>query len=124
MANEQNLIPGGNRLSKEEQSKGGKASGEKRRLQGAVKKMLDSKAKSIEFEDIFEDFGVKKSERNYAVAVACALVSKAAKGDLSAISLLRDTIGEKPIDEVRITGVDDEAIAEVEKIINDTETSG
>ena len=34
MANEQNLIPGGHKLTKEEASKGGVESGKTRRLQG------------------------------------------------------------------------------------------
>ena len=42
MANEKNLIPGGHKLTLEEQSQGGKVSGEKRRLRAAVKKILES----------------------------------------------------------------------------------
>ena len=104
MANEQNLIPGGHELTKEEASKGGKASGKTRRLQSAIKRALESKATSEEFNDIFEQFGIEEGDRDYSLVVACALVNKAAKGDLSAISLLRDTIGEKPKEEIDLNG--------------------
>ena len=104
MANEQNLIPGGHKLTREEQSNGGKASGKKRRLQRAIKKALESKASSTEFQEIFNQFDITENDRDYASAIACALITKAAKGDLSAISLLRDSIGEKPKEEIDLNG--------------------
>lgn len=104
MANEQNLIPGGHKLTKEELSNGGKASGKTRRLQSAIKKALESKATSEEFNDIFEQFQIEEGDRNYCFVVACALVNKAAKGDISAINLLRDSIGEKPKEEIDLNG--------------------
>ena len=104
MANEQNLIPQAHTLTVEEQSKGGMESAKSRRLQSAIKKALASKASSAEFQEVFEQFGIEKEDRDYAVAVACALVTKAAKGDLSAISLLRDSIGEKPKEEIDLNG--------------------
>ncbi len=123
MANEQNLKPGVHKLTVEEQSKGGKKSAENRRLQSAMKKALEKKVSNPEFDELFSDFSVKKGDRNYALAIACNLVNKAAKGDLSAIALLRDSIGEKPKDEISVTTVDADVIEEVERMINDTETS-
>ncbi len=108
MANEQNLIPagqeGGHMLTREEQSAGGKKSAEKRRLQGAIKKALESNASATEFDDLFEKFGIEKNSRDYAAAIACAITMKAAQGDLSAASFVRDTIGEKPKEEVSLDG--------------------
>lgn len=104
MANEQNLIPGGHTFTREEASKGGKESARTRRLQGAIKRALESKASSAEFKEVFEQFGIEEDDRDYALAVACALVTKAAKGNLSAISLLRDSIGEKPKEEIDLNG--------------------
>ena len=130
MANEQNLKPGGHKLTKEEQSKGGKKSGETRRLQSAMKKALDKKVINPDLIFLFNEFGIKKGDRNYAQAIACNLVDKAARGNLDAIALLRDSIGEKPKDEISVATVDAEAIEEVEqmineveRMINDTETS-
>ncbi len=104
MANEQNLIPQAHTLTVEEQSKGGKESAKTRRLQGALIRALESKANSTEFAEVFEDFGIDEEDRDYAVAIACALVRKAAKGDLSAASFVRDSIGEKPKEEINMSG--------------------
>ncbi len=104
MANEQNLIPGGYIPTKEEASKGGKASGRTRRLQGAIKKALEARASSAEFAEIFERFGIEEQNKDYAMAIACALVGKAAKGDLSAAGFIRDSIGEKPKEEIDLSG--------------------
>lgn len=104
MANEKNLIPGGHKLTKEEQSQGGKKSGEVRRLQGAVKRALESRASSADFKKIFKQFGIEENEWNYAQAIACAIITKAAQGDISAASFVRDTIGEKPKDEISLDG--------------------
>jgi hypothetical protein len=104
MANEQNLIPGGHTFTQEEASKGGKESAKTRRLQGAIKKALEARASSAEFAEIFEQFGIDEENKDYAMAIACALVGKAAKGDLSAASFVRDSIGEKPKEEIDLNG--------------------
>jgi hypothetical protein len=104
MANEENLIPCGHKFTQEEAKKGGRESGKKRQLQSAIKKVLESKANIPELQEVFEKFGIKKGDKNYTTAIACALVLKSAKGDLSAISLLRDTIGEKPVEEIDLNG--------------------
>ncbi len=123
MANEQNLKPGAHKLTQEELSKGGKKSGETRRLQSAMKKALEKKVINPDLIFLFEEFGIKKGDRNYAQAIACNLVDKAARGNLDAIALLRDSIGEKPKDEITVTNVDADVIEEVERMINDAETS-
>lgn len=108
MANEQNLIPFTSEQSHEEAvkngRKGGIESGKKRRLQGAFERALDAAASSAEFREIFDRFAVLPEEKNYASAIACALVAKAASGNLAAIALLRDTIGEKPKEEIDLSG--------------------
>jgi hypothetical protein len=105
MANEQNLIPQAHILTVEDASKGGKASGRKRRLQGAIERALESKASSAEFKELFESFGIEiEDEKTFASAIACAVVKKAAAGNLDAIALVRDTIGEKPKEEIALDG--------------------
>ncbi len=104
MANEQNLIPGAHKLTVGEASKGGKKSGEVRRMQSAIIKALDSKATDEELQELFEKFNIKKGDRRYSAAIACAVVKKAAGGDLQAMSFIRDTIGEKPKDEISLDG--------------------
>lgn len=101
MANEQNLIPGGHKFTQEEASKGGMESGKKRRLQGAIERALDSNAEKG-FGEIITEFGI--DDKTFASAIACALVKKAAQGNLDAISLIRDTVGEKPKEEISLGG--------------------
>lgn len=108
MANEQNLIPGnqpyGHTLTREEQSAGGKASGKARRLQGAIKRALESKASSPELQAVFDEFKIDENNRDYATAIGCVVIQKAVKGDLSAMSFIRDTVGEKPKEEISLEG--------------------
>lgn len=104
MANEQNLVPQAHVLTVEEASKGGIESGKTRRLQGAIIRALDAKASSAEYKEIFEEFNVNENDRNYAAAIGCAVIRKAAKGDLMALGFVRDTIGEKPKEEISLDG--------------------
>ena len=103
MANEQNLIPGVHKLTPEEQSEGGKKSGETRRLKAAVKKALEGKVPEgmSELIQVLENAGVDTTNDN---GIAFAVVLKALKGDLSAATWIRDIVGEKPKDELQIEG--------------------
>ncbi|MBQ1393928.1 MAG: hypothetical protein IIY81_10450 [Lachnospiraceae bacterium] len=91
-----NLIPF-NELTQEEQRKiaqsGGKASvearREKKRLKEAFKVLLD-----MQDEDAMA--GVDQTN---AMAIALAMVKKAKGGDVQAGVFVRDTAGEKPVDE-------------------------
>ena len=115
MANEQNLIPKAHTLTLEEQSKGGKASGEARRRKKEMRERLEillsmpiSKGKEIDIEKI-KGFGELKG-KNITVedAVLIAITQKALKGDISAGTFLRDTVGEKPTDKQQVQVIDTE----------------
>ena len=54
-------------------------------------------------------------------AISKMAVQKAMKGDLRALELIRDTIGEKPVENITIANVDADIIAEIEKAVYDTE---
>lgn len=56
-------------------------------------------------------------------ALVYKLFEQALKGDKKAFELIRDTAGQKPIDRVQITEVDQATIDEVEALFND-ETAG
>lgn len=108
MANEQNLIPFTSEQSREKAAengrKGGIESGKTRRLQGAIRKALEAKATSAELKKVFDAFGIEENDRNYAAAIACAVINKAANGDVYAAGFVRDTVGEKPKDEISLDG--------------------
>jgi hypothetical protein len=109
MANVDNLIPGGHKLTLEEQSMGGKASVEARRKRKTLKEELLLLLESGDTQE----------------SVTLALIEKAMSGDTKAFEVIRDTIGEKPVEKVVISEIDTDVIDEVERMVNDDEkTSG
>ena len=111
MANEQNLIPNSERTPSELREmarNGGLASGEARRKRKTLK----------------EELLLMLSEGETQQSVTLALIEKAMSGDTKAFEVIRDTIGEKPVDKVMIADVEPSVIAEVEAIVNGQETSG
>ena len=93
MAGSDNLIPL-NKRTKEEQraitTAGGIASGESRRARKTLK----------------EELLLLLSEGDTQKTVSVALLKKAMDGDTKAFEVLRDTIGEKPVDKVENKNVD------------------
>ena len=109
MANEQNLKPvSSKKEARERGRKGGLASGEARRKRKTLK----------------EELLLMLSEGETQQSVTLALIEKAMSGDTKAFEVIRDTIGERPIDKVMIADVEPSVIAEVEAMVNGTETSG
>lgn len=104
MPKRENLIPEFHVLTDDERIRGGRKSGETRRLQGAIRRALSSRADSAEFRQLFEKFGTPEESRDYANAIACAGILKAAMGDKGWAEYIRNTVGEKPIDEAEDGG--------------------
>lgn len=111
--------------AKKRGAEGGKASGrarrEKRAMQQLAKIVLDMPYESTdaeldEIESIcFEDFPDKKltvGERSLL-----AVAKKAMRGDATALTFLRDTAGEKPIEKVEVSGNVEQAAADIRKMI-------
>lgn len=53
-----------------------------------------------------------------------AIIEKALGGDTKAFEVIRDTIGEKPVEKIVVAEVDQTIINEVEAMVNDDETAG
>lgn len=105
MANEQNLKPREGGLTREEQVKGGKRSGEVRSLRATVRKQLDQKVPTKGLADVHElmdEMGIPKKGRTYHEAITAAILHKAVKGNIAAAEYIRDTIGEKPTDKTEV----------------------
>lgn len=85
-----NLIPA-NKRSKDEVrkigQKGGKKSGEVRRMRKSLREQLLILLETCDTQD----------------SICLALIDKALEGDTNAFKVIRDTIGEKPIDKVCMT---------------------
>lgn len=106
MANEQNLIPQAHVLTVEEQSAGGKASGEARRAKRDIRRALEALLE--------KDYKDKTGEvLSGAEAIALRQIEKALKGDTKAFEVVRDTVGQKPAEKIEMS-VDDTTRAEME----------
>ena len=112
MAGKDNLRPVSSKdEARERGRKGGLASGEARRKRKTLK----------------EELLLMLSEGETQQSVTLALIEKATSGDTKAFEVIRDTIGEKPVDKVMIADVEPSVIAEVEAMVltdDDTATSG
>ena len=110
MANEQNLIPGGYKLSQEEAKKGGIASGEARRRKRDIRMALEA---------LLEKEYTDKSGKvmTGVEAIAIKQMEKAMKGDTRAFEVVRDTVGQKPIERVQVTEINPADIEEVEDMV-------
>ena len=86
-------------------------------------KMPMKKGKTYSAEDIkcFADLKGKNITIDQAMMVC--LVQKALKGDLSAIAMVRDTVGEKPAEKVEVTKnpFDELTVDELRKLIDNVE---
>ena len=107
MPNEQNLRPSEYKLSQDEAKRGGIASGkarrEKKTLAQRVKMfgemMVDGKTATT-----MTQMGIQPEDQDRFTQAAISLFQKAMKGDVAAFNAIRDIIGEKPVDETKVTG--------------------
>ena len=114
MANEQNLT---HKLTESELRKGGQKSGETRRN----KKLLRECLEMLLEKEITDKSG---NTMTGAEAMAARVFKQALKGDLKAFEIVRDTAGQKPVEKVMVADVEASVIAEVEAMVNGSETGG
>ena len=120
MANNENLRPFGTLTESEQREisqKGGKASGEARQ----AKKSLREAMQVLMDADLTGKDGKTMTGTE---AMAARAFQAALKGDWKAWELVRDTAGQKPVEKVVVADVEPSVIAEVEAVVNGTETSG
>lgn len=115
MANDENLIPNSARSPKEVREngrKGGVASGKarqkKRLMKDLVIEMLNSKIWSDELKakilNVFPEMEDEKMQ--VQTAMIASQIQKAMKGDAKAFELMRDTAGQKPVEQ-QVIGFDE-----------------
>ena len=111
LANEQNLRPGEYHLSKEEAKKGGLASAEARRKKRDLRMALE----------LLLEREIKQGNEviTGAQALSARLYKEALQGNVRAFEVLRDTVGQKPVEKVMIAEVDQTVIDEVERAVLD-----
>lgn len=95
MANEKNLKPNSKRTPselREMTKKGGIASGQSRRMKKTFKELLKI---ALEMKS--------PTGKTNAEEIVASMIRKAQDGDVKAFEAVRDTIGEKPKDEIDVT---------------------
>jgi len=116
MANVENLVLGGeaHKLTVQEQSNGGKASAEARRkkrdLRAALEVLLER--------EVSDGSG---GTITGAQALTARLYKEALKGNVKAFEVLRDTVGQKPVEKVIVADVEPGIIEEVERAVLDND---
>lgn len=124
MANEQNLIPNSERSPKEVRENGkkgginsGKARRRKKEFRELFEKMLAEQGGNLNGEPV--------TRKEMAVARAVKILTDPNSADtkdfLRAFEMVRDTIGEKPVEKVMVAEVSPEVIDEVEAMVLDDE---
>lgn len=130
MANEQNLKTPTSKQARERGKKGGQASAKKRKerkqMQEVAKIVLDMPIEPGEVTDLegitFEDYpDVNLTVGELAVL---AVAKKARKGDVAALTFLRDTAGEKPIEKVEVSGDITAATEDIKQMIAAAKSKG
>lgn len=114
MANEQNLRPFTSDQNREEAAKngrkGGKASGEARRKRKAFAEAFDTL-----LERSFTDHNGNQLQG--VEAIAAKVFQQAMNGDLKAIQIIRDTVGEMPVQKIETVNISPEAYERVNRIL-------
>lgn len=130
MANEENLRPCEYKFTDEDREKARRVRQENLKRKKSLKETLDIllEYRPTEKElDFLREHGIDvEDDATYRTAVAFSMINKAVKGNTRAFEMLRDTIGEKPVDKIQIAEVDEDTVAEVEAMVmaDDDETTG
>jgi hypothetical protein len=118
MANEDNLRPLSTSEAREVGSKGGKAS-------------AASKRRKKEFRDVFQALldgrdikGPEGKKITGTEALAMKVFQQALKGDLRAFEIIRDTVGQKPVDKVEVSAIDQSVKDDVDRLISEALEDG
>ena len=98
MANEQNLRTLSPKEAREQGRKGGKASAAKRAERKTFREGL-----LLLLNEPLKDKAGNVTDNTTQDAIIAALVKRAANGDTRAFEMIRDTIGEKPVQDVKVS---------------------
>lgn len=105
MANEQNLKPGEYKFTQEDAKKGQEASAKRRRENKKFKELfesyLDKKITNEQIKEQMKQFGFKDKECTNKNAIVFAQYKEALKGSTQAFIAVRDTMGEKPVEQIQ-----------------------
>ncbi len=128
MAGEENLIPMNQRTEEEQREiarKGGIASGkarqEKKRMRETIDtilKMVLNPGKGANIEEIQAFAELKGKNLTVEQAMIVQQIQKALKGDLQALTFLRDTSGQKPAEQISMSAAITDKTKDIEDYVN------
>ena len=125
MANEQNLKPLNtinNEEAKKIQSKGGKARQQQIRERKSMREQMDMllslPLKDQKIINKFKQIGVDTSDMNNQMALIMATYQKALRGDMQAMNIARELIGER-IQEFKVSATIDDKVKELHGILDE-----
>jgi len=108
--NPDKLIPQSKRTKREQSEiaqKGGRASGKARAARKTLREELTA---------LLE--GANDNGKTLQESLTAALLQQALKGNVKAFEVIRDTIGEKPVDKVDVAMSNQESIQEVKEMLD------
>ena len=112
MANEQNLRPSEYKFTKEDSAKGGRKSGETKRRRKQLKEAFDVL--------LSKGFTDRHGNQITGVeALAAKVFQQALDGDLAAAKMIRDTVGEAPVQRIESVEISKETYDEVARLLRD-----
>lgn len=125
MANEQNLKPLNtinNEEAKKIQSKGGKARQqqikERKSMREQMEGLLSLSLKDQKVINRFKQIGVDATDMNNQMALIVATYQKALKGDMQAMNVIRELIGER-VQEFKVSATIDDKVKELHGILDE-----
>lgn len=108
--NEKNLRVLTSEEAREIGAKGGRKSVESRRKQKTLREtlnlMLEKCATDPKYREMVIESGLKRNNISNKDIIVAAMLLKAADGDTKAFELIRDTIGEKPAEEINLNNIE------------------
>ena len=113
MANEQNLRPQNTRTKSEQREiarKGGKASAAKRAERKTFREGL-----LLLLNEPLKDKAGQTTDKTTQDAIIAGLVKRAISGDTRAFEMIRDTIGEKPVENINVNAPDHGIMEEIRR---------
>lgn len=121
MANNENLKPLTKDKAREFGSKGGKRSVEVRRQRKAMREQMEMlltlPLKDQKIINKFKQIGVDTSDMNNQMALIMATYQKALRGDMQAMNVIRELVGER-VQEFRVSASIDDKVQELHSILD------
>ena len=78
---------------------------EKKKMKDALKSLLKLPIKNGSLKDELKELGFEDEEMNNQLALLVSAYNRGLQGDIKAIEFIRDTIGEKPKEEIELKEV-------------------